>query len=172
MGCFPFCCCFKKIGPQKFVGTATFCNIFKLGISIGNFFLLKTSIAEYALYLNIVELALTVINIILLLCVTIFLLNGKIFDKYNKRGKVLCIFAIIFSALMIISKITTSILVVISYGDNEKWLKKEKQKGPSLMDWLLFFIPCGIFCLLEIIHFFMVNYLFILIKLHSNTSYS
>ena len=75
MGCFPFCCCFKKIGPQKFVGTATFCNILKLGISIGSFFLLKTSIVGYTLYLNIVELALTVINIILLFCVTIFLLN-------------------------------------------------------------------------------------------------
>ena len=172
MGCFPFCCCFKKIRPQKFVGTATFCNILKLGISIGSFFLLKTSIVGYTLYLNIVELALTVINIILLFCVTIFLLNGKIFDKYNKRGKVLCGFAIVFSALMIISKITTAILVVISYRDNKKWLKKEKKKGPSLMDWLLFFIPCGIFCLLEIIHFFMVNYLYKLIKLHSNTSYS
>ena len=172
MGCFPFCCCFKNIGPQKYVGTATFCNIFKLGISIGSFFLLKTSIIEFALYLNIFELTLTVVNIILLFFVTIFLLNGKIFDKYNKRGKVLCIFAIIFSALMIISKITTSILVLISYRDNKKWLKKEKKKGPSLMDWLLFFIPCGIFFFFVIIHFFMVNYLYKLIKLQSNTSYS
>ena len=172
MGCFPFCWCFKNIGPKKYDGTAIFCNIVKLGISIGSFFLIKTSIAEYALYLNIFELALTVVNIILLLFVTIFLLNGKIFDKYNKRGKVLCIIAIIFSALMIISKITTSILVLISYRDNKKWLKKENKKGPSLLDWLLFFIPSGIFCLLEIIHFFVVNYLFKLIKLHSNVSYS
>jgi len=172
MGCFPFCCCFKNIGPKKYVGTATFCNIFKLGISIGSFFFLKTSIAQYALYLNIFELALTILNIILLIFVTIFLVNGKIFDKYNKRGKVLCIFAIIFSALMIISKITTSILVLMSYRDSKKWLKKEKKKGPSLIDWLLYFIPSGIFCLLEIIHFFVVNYLFKLIKLHSNVSYS
>ena len=55
MGCFPFCCCFKNIEPQTYVGTVTFCNVFKLGISIGSFFFLKTSIVEYALYLNIFE---------------------------------------------------------------------------------------------------------------------
>ena len=172
MGCLPFCCCFKNIGPKKYAGTAIFCNIFKLGISIGSFFILKTSIVECALYLNIVELALTVINLILLFFVAFFLASGKIFDKYNKRGKILCIFAIVFSVLIFISRIVTFIFVMINYRDNKKWTKKEKKKGPSMMDWLLFLIPCGVFCLLEIIHFLVVNYLFKLIKLHSNVSYS
>ena len=149
MGCFPFCCFFKNIGPKKYAGTAIACNIFKLGISIGSFFIIKSSIVEYALYLNILELVFTVVNLILLSFVIFFLVNGKIFDKYNKRGKILCIFAIIFSAIIIMSRIATFVLVMIFYRDNKKWLKKENKKGPS-----------------------MVNYLFKLIKLHSNVSYS
>ena len=172
MGCFPFCCCFKKIGPKKFAGTAIFCNILKLGIAISSFFLLKFSIVPPALFLNITDLTLTVANIVLLLFVTILLINGKIFDKYNKRGKILCIIAIVFSILIIMSRIATFILVMLNYGNNKKWSKKEKKKRASTLDWLLFFIPCGIFCLLEIIHFLVINYLLKLIKLHSNVSYS
>lgn len=172
MGCFPFCCFFKNIGPKKYAGTAIACNIFKLGISIGSFFIIKSSIVEYALYLNILELVFTVVNLILLSFVIFILVSGKIFDKYNKRGKILCIFAIIFSAIIIMSRIATFVLVMIFYRDNKKWLKKENKKGPSISDWLLFFIPCGIFCLFEIIHLLVVNYLFKLINLHSNVSYS
>ena len=172
MGCFPFCCCFKKIGPKKFAGTAIFCNILKLGISISSFFLFKFSIVPLALFLNIGELAFTFINLVLLFFITIFLVSGKIFDKYNKRGKTLCIFDIIFSALIIMSRIVTVVFVMLNYRDNKKWSKKENKKSASIIDWLLFCIPCGIFCFLEIIHFFVLNYLFKLIKLHSNVSYS
>ena len=172
MGCIPFFCCFKKIGPKKFAATAIVCNILKLGISISSFFLLKFSIVAPVLFLNIAELTLTVVNIVLLLFITLFLISGKIFDKYNKRGKILCLVAIIFSALTIMSRIATFILVMLNYRDNQKWLKKEKKRSASTLDWLLFFIPFGIFCVLEIIHFLVVNYLFKLIKLHSNVSYS
>lgn len=172
MGCFPFCCCFKNIDPKKFAGTTYFCNSLKLAISISSFFIIKFSIVKPVLFLNIAELALTVVNIALLTLITVYILNGKIFASYNKRGKILCILAHLFSGIIIMTRIATFILVILNYRDNKKWSKKENKKSASTMDWLLFLIPCGIYCLLEITHLLAVNYLFKLIKLHSNRSYS
>ena len=167
MGCIPFCCCMKFIGPKKFAFTAIICNVFKIGILIASYFLVRFSVKEPVLFLTIYlfELALALVNIIVLCFITIFLINGKIYDKFNKRGKNLCIITIFFSVLIFISIIAANILARIFYG-------KKGKKGPSIIDWLKFNIACAILNLLEIIHFFVLIYLFKLIKLHSNVSYN
>ena len=70
------------------------------------------------------------------------------------------------------SRIALFILVMINYRDNEKWFKKEGKKRASSMDWTLFYIPYIYFCAFETIHLLYVNYLYKLIKLHSNVSYN
>ena len=163
----PFCFCIKYIGPKNFAFTAIACNVLKLGFLIASFFLVKFSFHDHAPILAnyLFELSLTIANIVLIILLIIYLINGSIYDKFNNRGKKFCTFVLVFSGLIFLSIITACILAKVLYGPKGK-------KPNASNDFLKYGISCLILAFIEIIHFLNMLYLFKLIKLHSNVSYN
>ena len=164
--CIPFCCCTKKINPKKFSIIALICNIIKLILSTTVFALLEMSAF---LLTNIFELIFSIINLVLLMILIINISNGQIYDKFRKSGKYLCIIIIIVSILIVIYRLGLFILLILL----DKFLSKYfHSSSSSTKEWIEFIIPTILIIALEVIQFLSVNYIYKLIRINSNVSYS
>ena len=157
----------KNISPKKFAFIALSCYIIKLILTTIVFFLLEMSAF---LITKIIELLFSIINLILLIILIINISNGNIYDKFNKKGKCLCIIILILSILILIYRLGLFILIILL----DKFLTKflGQSSSTSTAEWLEFIIPSLFIIALEVINFLSVNYLYKLIRLNSNISYS
>ena len=164
--CIPFCCCTKKINPKKFSIIALICNIIKLILTTTVFALLEKSAF---LLTNIFELIFSIINLVLLMILIINISNGQIYDKFRKSGKYLCIIIIIVSILIVIYRLGLFILLILL----DKFLSKYfHSSSSSTKEWIEFIIPTILIIALEVIQFLSVNYIYKLIRINTNVSYS
>ena len=162
----PFCCCMKNISPKKFAFIALSCYIIKLVLTTIIFFLSEMSAF---LATKIIELVFSIINLILLIILIINLSNGRIYEKFHKTGKYLCIIILIISILIIIYRLGLFLLIILL----DKFLSKFfNSSSTSTEEWLKFIIPSLFIIVLEVVHFISVNYLYKLIRINSNISYN
>ena len=176
----PFCCCMKNIDAKKYAIIGIVCNGIKLLLSgFGIIFIFSLGVFAFGGFLNIFEIIFTIVNLTLLIILLIKISNGKVFNDFNKTGKVLCMVALILSGIIIALRLLITILGIIlyarearKYNNAVKGLEKWGFEKISVGDWILFLVPTLIVTALEIIHFLAVNYLYRLIKIPTNLSYN
>lgn len=173
----------KNWNAKIFAIIGVSCNAFKLLLSIiGIFLFFHFSVIAGGLILNGFELFFTFVNLVLLTILTVITYNGKIIRDSNQAGKILCIIALSLSGLIIVLRIILFILGLVfyirevklynDYMDELEYLGINIYKKISVGDWILLIIPTLIVFIIEIIHFWAVNYLYKLIKIPTDLSYN
>ena len=174
----------KNIDAKKYAIIGIVCNGIKLLLSgFGMIFIFILSVFVGGAILNIFEIIFTIVNLTLLIILLIKISNGKVFNDFNKTGKVLCMVALILSGIIIVLRLLVTILGIIFYArearrynnavkDLEDWGYDFGFAKISTGDWIFFLVPTLLVTALEIIHFLAVNYLYRLIKIPTNLSYN
>jgi cytochrome b subunit of formate dehydrogenase len=107
-----------------------------------------------------------------MILITIYIIKGTAFGEQNSCCKVMCIVLFVLSGIRLFLKIISFILLIIAFTLVDRWIKESRSKGPSAGNWMAFLIPYIIFLIIEVLQLLCVIYIYKLLKLKSNTSYS
>lgn len=108
---------YEKYRWKKYAIIGIVCNRIKLLLSgLGIFLLSNLSVILGGVFLKYFELIFTVASLALLIILLIKISNGKVFNGFNKTGKVLCIVSLILSDIIIVIRLFIIILGIIFYA--------------------------------------------------------
>lgn len=161
MCCLPFCCCIKNFSPKVLAIIALVCNIIKLIITSISLFALIWAIVASANALGIIELIFNLVHIINIIIILWKIANKNAFGISNKTVKVLCIVSMVLSGFLLLFGLITLIILIA--------LASEIKKASF---WGIFIVIYILILANEVIHFLAIYYLYRLLDLKADCSYS
>lgn len=161
MCCLPFCCCIKNFSPKVLAIIALVCNIIKLIITSISLFALIWAIVASANALGIIELIFNLVHIINIIIILWKIANKNAFGISNKTVKVLCIVSMVLSGFLLLFGLITLIILIALASEI---------KNASF--WGIFIVIYILILANEVIHFLAIYYLYRLLDLKADCSYS